>query len=111
MNAINKARERAKIILEVRSGKISATQGAELLGISRKTYYEWEKRGLAGMMEELKDGEAGRPPQPPDPEKIRMEEKIAKLEAKVKELESVSEVREIISQLNAWRGSKKKPRS
>ena len=43
-------------------------------------------RGLAGMMEELKDGEAGRPPQPPDPEKIRMEEKIAKLEAKVKEL-------------------------
>lgn len=99
------------MILQVRTGKITAKEGARLLGVSRKTYYQWERRGLEGMMEELKDGEAGRPPEPPDPEKIRMEEKIAKLEAKVKELESVSEVREIISQLNAWRGSKKKPRS
>lgn len=111
MKTNDKARQRAQIILEVRSGKITATRGAELLGVSRRTYYEWEKRGLKGMMDKLEDGEAGRPPQPPDPEKVRMEEQIARLEAKVKEMESVSGVREIISQLNALRGSKKKPRS
>ena len=33
------ARKRASIILQVRSGAISATEGAERLGISRKTLH------------------------------------------------------------------------
>ena len=36
------ARERASIILQVRSVALTATEGAERLGVSRKTYYEWE---------------------------------------------------------------------
>ena len=43
------ARERASIILQVRSGALTATEGAERLGISRKTYYEWEDRALQAM--------------------------------------------------------------
>ncbi len=35
------ARERALVILQVRSGALTAKEGAQLLGISRKTYYEW----------------------------------------------------------------------
>ena len=36
-----RARERAMVILQVQGGAITAKQGAHLLGVSRKTYYEW----------------------------------------------------------------------
>jgi len=35
------ARERAAVILEVRSGKLTATGGRGAVRVSRKTYYEW----------------------------------------------------------------------
>jgi transposase len=35
------ARQRALVILQVRSGALTAKEGAKLLGVSRKTYYEW----------------------------------------------------------------------
>ena len=38
------ARERALVILQVRSGDLTAKEGAERLGVSRKTYYEWEEQ-------------------------------------------------------------------
>ena len=38
------ARERALVILQVRSGALTAKEGAKLLGVSRKTYYEWEEK-------------------------------------------------------------------
>ena len=46
------ARERASIILQVRSGALPAKEGAERLGISRKTYYEWEDRALQAMAQQ-----------------------------------------------------------
>ena len=39
-----KARERANVILQVQAGLITATEAAQKLGVSRKTYYEWERR-------------------------------------------------------------------
>jgi DNA-directed RNA polymerase specialized sigma24 family protein len=48
------ARERAAIILQVRSGALTATEGAERLGISRKTYYEWEDRALQARRRSFK---------------------------------------------------------
>jgi len=58
------ARERASIILQVRSGALTATEGAERLGISRKTYYEWEDRALQAMALALENHAPGRPPHP-----------------------------------------------
>ena len=43
------ARERALVILQVRSGALTAKEGAQLLGVSRKTYYEWEEKSLRAM--------------------------------------------------------------
>ena len=72
-----RSRQRAEVIMKVCSGAINATEGAKQLRISRKTYYEWEKRGLAALLESLKDGEAGRPVrEPPDPEKSAMVQKL-----------------------------------
>lgn len=88
-----KARERATVILRVRSGQITATQGAEMLGVSRKTYYEWEQRGLEGLMQSLESEEVGRPPNAVDPEKEAMAHKIQELEKKVAQAEQSETVR------------------
>ena len=45
MNA--KAKQRAAVILQVRSGQLTATAAAQTLGISRQQYYQWEQRALA----------------------------------------------------------------
>jgi DNA-directed RNA polymerase specialized sigma24 family protein len=39
--------------MQVRSGLLSAQEAARQLGISRKTYYKWERRALAAMVEAL----------------------------------------------------------
>lgn len=41
---------------------MSALEAARQLGISRKSYYKWERRGLAAMIEALGNREQGRPP-------------------------------------------------
>ena len=43
------ARERALVILQVRSGALTVKEGAKLLEVSRKTYYEWEEKSLKAM--------------------------------------------------------------
>jgi hypothetical protein len=43
------ARQRALVILQVRNGALTAKQGAARLGVSRKTYYEWEDKSLRAM--------------------------------------------------------------
>ena len=91
-----KARQRASVILQVRSGQISASQGAELLSVSRKTYYQWEKRALEGMMEQLEEQPPGRPQKETNSEMEAMQLKIAKLEAQLKTAEQTAEVRAVL---------------
>src|SRR5512137_1752722 len=77
------ARERALVILQVRSGALTAKEGARLLGISRKTYYEWEKRALQAMALALENRAAGRPPVPMDEEKETLREHVRELEKRL----------------------------
>lgn len=70
------ALKRAEVILKVRSGIMNATEAAKELGISRKTYYKWEKRALTAMMGALSDRRCGRPSQPVDGEKETMRKDI-----------------------------------
>ncbi len=99
-----KARERARIILEVRSGKLTATEGANLLGISRQRFYEWEHRALSAMAEALLDGEAGRPEGPAeDPEKETLKRQLAELTREVTSLRQTAAVREAFHPFPEWR--------
>jgi DNA invertase Pin-like site-specific DNA recombinase len=50
-----KARQRAEIIMKVRSGIMTVTEGAVALGVSRKTSYKWENRALSAMLDGLED--------------------------------------------------------
>jgi transposase len=91
------ARERAAIILQVRSGALTATEGAERLGISRKTYYEWEDRALQAMALALENHAPGRPSLPLDAEKEDLQRKVQDLEKRLYLAEKTIEVKDLLS--------------
>jgi len=40
---------------------MTAAEAARQLGVSRKTYYKWEQRGLSALLDGLSDQPPGRP--------------------------------------------------
>jgi transposase len=103
------ARERAMVILQVRSGALTAKEGAQLLGVSRKTYYEWEEKSLRAMALALENRPAGRPPAPVDEEKETLRERVRELEKKLDLAEKTIEVKELLAAYGTFRdkGAKK----
>ena len=91
------ARDRASIILQVRSGVLTVTEGAERLGVSRKTYYEWEDRALQAMALALENHCPGRPSVPLDAEKEALQSKVQDLEKKLYLAEKTIEVKDLFS--------------
>ena len=71
------ALKRAEVIMKVRCGLMNASQAAARLGVSRKTYYKWERRGLSALLNGLEDQPAGRPSQPVDKKKATLERQLA----------------------------------
>jgi transposase len=102
------ARQRAQVILKVRSGALTAKVGAKLLGVSRKTYYEWEERSLKAMALALENRTAGRPPAPVDEEKETLRERIQELEKKLYVAEKTIEVKEILAAYGEFRDTESK---
>lgn len=110
-----KAQEWQRVILEVAAGRLSATEAAGRMGVSRKTYYEKQDRALTAMLDALKDRPTGRPGNPVDPEK---EELLEELEASRKTQEVLSarlRIQEVIrttlleSGAYSSKGKKKRP--
>ena len=99
------ARDRALVILQVRSGALTAKEGAKLLGVSRKTYYEWEEKSLKAMALALENHPPGRPLVPVDQEKETLRERIRELEKKLDQAEQVIEVKELLGAYEEFRGS------
>jgi transposase len=97
------ARQRAWVILQVRSGLLTAKEGAKRLGISRKTYYEWEERFLKAMARALEKRPAGRPPVAVDEEKETLRERVQELERKLYLAEKTIEVKEILAAYGEFR--------
>jgi transposase len=102
------ARERAAVILQVRSGALTATEGAERLGVSRKTYYEWEDRALKAMALALENHAPGRPPLPLDAGKEELQRRVRKLEKKLYLAEKTIQVKDLLSAYDAFEAGRKK---
>ena len=102
------ARERASIILQVRSGSIPATEGAERLGISRKRYYEWEDRALQAMALALENHAPGRPSVPLDAEKEELQRQVQDLEKRLYLAEKTIEVKDLLSAYDLHEAKKNK---
>ena len=84
------------MVLAVRSGQITAEEGARRLGVSRKTYYEWESRALQAITEAMEDKSPGRPKTLQDEEKERLLDQIASLGNKLFIAEKTVEVRDML---------------
>ena len=96
MNA--KAQQRAELILQVRSGRMTATDAAQALGISRQQYYQWEQRALQALLSALEDQPTGRPKTPTDPEKEALQRRVQQLEQQVQEQEQKEQLRQLLDQ-------------
>jgi transposase len=105
------ARERAEVIMKVRCGLMNASQAAEQLGISRKTYYKWEQRALSAMLDGLTDQPPGRPSQAVDTRKQALEKQLAQALRDNELLKHKMELKDVLTDLKLKPGrdrSKKK---
>jgi transposase len=106
------ARQRAEIIMKVRCGLMTATQAAQVLGVSRKTYYKWEQRGLAALLEGVQDQEGGRPETPAEQtQKAAVDKELKDLQQKNELLEKQLKLKDIVYQMRLkaeQEGAKKK---
>ena len=100
------ARQRAALIVAVQSGQITASEAAQQLGISRKTYYQWEKRALAALVEAMRDRPGGRPATPTDPAQETLHHQTQQLQEQVQVLEQTLAIRQQLAELER---TKKKP--
>ena len=92
------ARQRAQLIMQVRSGLLRARDAARQLQVSRKTYYKWERRALAAMVEALGHRGQGRPRLPIDPEKEALRRQTQELQARLQVLEQRERIRQALEQ-------------
>lgn len=103
-----RARLRAAVVFAVRSGQITAEEGARRLGVSRKTYYEWESRALQAMTEAMEDRAPGRPSIPHDEEKERLQQELVDLKGKLFVAEKTAEVRDMLHAYELHKAKAKK---
>ena len=93
-----KARQRAEVIFQVRSGQLTATAAAQVLGISRQQYYQWEQRALRALLQALADQPTGRPKGQTDPEKQALQRRVEQLEQQVQHYEQKETLRQLLNQ-------------
>lgn len=90
------ARLRAEKIIRVQSGQMTVREAARQLGVSRKTYYKWEKRLLSRMVDALSEREVGRPGKVTDQEKEALLKRNRELENEVLVLKQTLHIREVL---------------
>ena len=98
------ARQRAEVIMKVRCGLMNASQAAKQLGISRKTYYKWEQRGLSALLGGLTDQCPGRPIRPVDQEKEGLEKQLLQARRDNELLKHQMELKDILTDLKLTPG-------
>jgi transposase-like protein len=96
---------RASLILQVRSGQLTAQQAAQQLGISRQAFYKWERRALKALLNALTDQPPGRPKGTADPEKDQLKTRVEQLERQVRLYEQREELRKLLKQMEEPEGS------
>ena len=97
-------RLRAEAIVKVRAGQMSAAEAARQLGVSRKTYYKWEQRGLEGLLDGLCDRDPGRPSTALSKEVQSLQAKVAELERELDSRDQRDQLRQAIARLTEKKG-------
>ena len=93
------ARKRAQVITRVMNGEISVTEAADLLNMSRKSYYKWEERFMANMVSSVEDRAPGRPSIERDLEKEVLKKEVKELSDQILALRMGIQVRDEIMEM------------
>jgi transposase len=93
------SQQRASLIVQVRSGQLTALQAAQQLGISRQAFYKWEKRALQALLNALQDQPPGRPKGTTDPEKDQLKARVHQLERQVRLYEQRDKLRQLLKEM------------
>lgn len=83
-------------ILAVWAGRSTATEAAQRLNISRKTYYQWETRAMDGLRQGVQQLPAGRPRTALDPEQKALERENRRLQEVVDNLQQRAHIRSLL---------------
>lgn len=98
--------------MKVRCGLMNATEAAAMLGVSRKTYYKWEKRGLAGLFAGLEEKTAGRPEaETQNSTQLELEQQLAQVQRDNELLQKKLQLKDLVHQMQLkphQNGAKKK---
>jgi len=98
---MSRSEQRAALILQVRSGQLTAEAAARQLGISRQRYYTWEKRALTALLTALEDQPKGRPQGTSDPEKEALQARVQQLEEQVQLFQERETLRQMVTKIMA----------
>jgi len=91
---------RAEMIMKVRCGLLTAAQAAERLGVSRKTYYKWEQRGLSALLDGVSDQSPGRPASSPSEDhQPELEKQLAEAAAEIELLNHKLALKDVLMDL------------
>lgn len=104
------ARERAALIVQVQSGRMTAVEAARRLGVSRKTYYKWEQRALVAMVGALQDKAGGRPAEERDAEKEKLQEAVRNLQESLTERDLRERVQTVLKKNEPGQETEEKKR-
>jgi hypothetical protein len=86
--------------MKVRCGLMKATEAAALLGISRKTYYKREKRGLEGLLTGLEEKTAGRPEaEAQNSAQLELEKQLAQVQRDNELLQKKLQLKDLVHQM------------
>ena len=94
-----RARLRAEVIMKVRCGLLTSREAAEQLGVSRKSYYQWEERGLSALLSSLADKASGRPSQPVDSEKQALQRQLGQAHRECAILQHKMALKDVLAEL------------
>ena len=103
-----KAMQRAQLIMQVRCGLMTASEAARKLGVSRKTYYKWEQRGLSSLLDGLSDQSPGRPEKEQPAGQTVFEKQMAELRKEKELLEQKLTLKDLALDLRIREKDRKK---
>ena len=95
--AKTRALTRAEMIMKVRCGLMTASDAAAELGVSRKTYYKWEQRGLAALLAGVGDHKVGRRKKPA--RQSALEKRLVASQAEIQRLEREIKLKQIAAEI------------
>ncbi len=95
----HQARLRAKLIMKVRCGLLTARQAAEELGVSRKTFYKWEQRGLNALLDNVIDQPPGRRAHPSNDRLLLLEKQLSQAHREIELLNHKMALKDVLMEL------------